>query len=83
MLVARKLARRDPLAPALWVFVCGGAWFLFCLSLWGSICWWRQGDPSGVPVIGVIAFKAVGVALITPAGTRALHRSISAKPYDQ
>ena len=82
MLVARKLAWRDPFAPALWAFVCGGAWLLFCLSLWSSIYWHEQGDPSGVPMVGVIAFKAFGVALISLASWRALHRLSVPRPYD-
>ena len=81
MFVARLLIRRDPCGPALWAFVCGGAWFLFCLSLWGSIYWREDGDPSGVPMAGVIAFKAVGVTLISLAAVRAIRRLGSAPPY--
>ncbi len=81
MIVAVKLARRDPFAPTLWVFVCGGAWFLFLLSTWDSIYHFDEPDPSGVPIAGVIAFKAVGFALISVASWRALRRVRSAKPY--
>ncbi len=82
MLVARKLKRRDPLAPVYWVFVCGGAWFLVFLSLWGSIYWHEKGDPSGIPVVGVIAFKALGFALISVASWRSVCRLSSAGPRD-
>jgi len=64
------------------VFVCGGAWFLFCLSLWGSIYWHDRPDPSGVSVIGVIAFKVFGVALISLASWRAVRRFQSTGPYE-
>jgi len=81
MIVAFKLARRDASAPVWWAFVCGGAWFLFCLSLWGSIYYFDRGDPSGVPVPGVIAFKAAGVALISMASWRAIRRLRFADPF--
>ena len=75
ILVAGKLVNRnDRLAPVLWVFVCGGAWFLFVLSLWGSIYSFKEGDPSGFPVSVVIIFKACGLALISAASWRAIHR---------
>ena len=70
--VALRLRRRDPKAPRLWVFVCGGAWFLMTLSLWGSIYAYDQADPSGAPVGLVIAFKAFGFALVSTAAWRAL-----------
>ena len=81
MLVAWKLARRDASAPAWWVFVCGGAWFMFLLSVWGSIHRFDEADPSGVPVSGVIAFKAVGFTLISLASWRGLRRLRSRDPY--
>ena len=81
LIVVRKLARRDTDAPAWWVFVCGGAWFMFCLSLWGSIYGYGEGDPSGVPVPAVLAFKATGVTLISLASWRALRRLRSIDPY--
>lgn len=81
LIVARKLSQRDPGAPAWWLFVCGGAWFMFCLSLWGSVYSYSEGDPSGVPVPAVIAFKAIGFALISLASRRALRRLRSADPY--
>ncbi len=81
LIVVRKLVRRDTDAPAWWAFVCGGAWFIFCLSLWGSIYWYERGDPSGLPVMAVIAFKALGVTLISLASWRALRRLRSADPY--
>ena len=83
MIVAAKLARRDASAPVLWVFVCGGAWFLFLLSTWGSIYFFDQPDPSGVPVAGVIAFKAVGFTLISVASWRGLLRLRAADPYER
>jgi len=82
MIVANKLARREPFAPILWVFVCGGAWFLFLLSTWGSIYFFKEPDPSGVPVAGVIAFKAVGFTLISVASWRGVRRLRSADPYE-
>ena len=81
MIVAFKLARREPFAPTLWAFVCGGAWFLFLLSTWGSIYRFDEPDPSGVPVAGVIAFKAVGFTLISLASWRGLRRLRSGAPY--
>ena len=81
LIVVRKLARRDIHAPALWLFVCGGAWFMFCLSLWSSIYNFAEGDPSGLPVPAVIAFKAVGVTLISLASRRALRRLRADDPY--
>ncbi len=72
--VATQLARRRTSAPFLWVFVCGGAWFLFCLSLWGSIYSWDGGDPSGAPMPVVLAFKGVGVTLTSWASVRAIRR---------
>ena len=81
LVVVRKLARRDIDAPAWWVFVCGGAWFMFCLSLWDSIYGYAEGDPSGFPVPAVIAFKAAGVTLISLASWRALRRLRSDDPY--
>lgn len=82
LIVVRKLARRDAGAPAWWLFVCGGAWFMFCLSLWSSIYSYANGDPSGLPVPAVIAFKAVGFALISLASVRALRRLRFTDPYD-
>ncbi len=82
MIVAAKLAQREPYAPTLWVFVCGGAWFLFLLSTWDSIYHFDKPDPSGVPVPGVIAFKAASFTLISVASWRALRRLRSADPYD-
>lgn len=74
MVVATQLARRNPAAPVWWVFVCGGAWFLMCLSFWGSIYGFEDGDPSGVSVPVVIAFKLIGLTLITLASWRAIRR---------
>ena len=74
LIVVWRLARRDRGAPRLWLFVCGGAWFLFCLSLWGSVYGYSDGDPSGFPVWSVIAFKVVGFALISWASGRALRK---------
>ena len=79
MVAARLVNRDDPLAPVLWVFVCGGAWFLFVLSLWGSIYSFNQADPSGFPVPVVVAFKAFGLVLISLAAWRAIHRLTSEK----
>ncbi len=71
LIVVRKLARRD-----------AGAWFMFCLSLWSSVYSYANGDPSGLPVPAVIAFKAVGFALISLASVRALRRLRFTDPYD-
>ncbi len=81
MVVATQLARRHPAAPAWWLFVCGGAWFVMCLSVWGSIYQFDSGDPSGVPVPAVIALKLVGFTLISLASWRAIRRVRSADPY--
>lgn len=81
LFVARGLARRDPAAPARWVFVCGGAWFLFLLSLWGSIHAFDRPDPSGVPIAGVLAFKLIGFLLISWAARRAVGRVRAVDPY--
>ena len=81
MFVAGMLFRRDTAAPTLWVFVCGGAWFLFLLSTWASIYSFDEADPSGVPVPGVIAFKLFGLTLISLASLRALRRLLSGDPY--
>ena len=68
---AVKLARRDAGAPLLWLFACGGGMLLISLSLWGSIYDYASGDPSGVPMPGVIAFKGTGVLLVGLASRRA------------
>ncbi|MCP3916176.1 MAG: hypothetical protein GY711_11525 [bacterium] len=81
MVVAAQLARRSPAAPVWWLFVCGGAWFIICLSVWGSIYQFDDGDPSGVSVPAVIAFKLVVVTLISLASWRAIRRVRSADPY--
>jgi hypothetical protein len=65
MVVATQLARRSPAAPTWWLFVCGGAWFMFCLSVWDSAYHFGNGDPSGLPVQVVFAFKLVVFALIS------------------
>lgn len=72
LIVVVGLARRAPAARRWWLFVCGGAWFLFGLSLWGSIHGYAEGDPSAFPMPAVIAFKASGFALISVASWRAL-----------
>ena len=72
LIVARKLARGDAAAPRLWIFVCGGAWFIVSLSLWGSVYGRSVDDPSGFPMWAVITFKAVGFGLISVAAWRAL-----------
>lgn len=72
MVVATQLARRHPAAPLRWVFVCGGAWFLMCLSTWGSVYGFEDGDPSGVTVPVVLAFKLVGLALVSLAAWRSI-----------
>lgn len=81
MVIATQLARRKAAAPMWWLFVCGGAWFMFCLSVWGSIYGFDQGDPSGVSVPLVIAFKLVGLTLISAASWRAIGRAQFADPY--
>lgn len=81
MLVATQLARRSPAAPAWWLFVCGGAWFICCLSVWSSIDSFDEGDPSGVSVPAVIAFKLVLFALVSCASWRAIQRLRTADPY--
>ena len=81
MFVATQLARKNPSAPVWWLFVCGGAWFLFALSVWGSIYAYDNGDPSGAPVPLVIAFKLTGLALISIASLRAIRRAQSGDPY--
>jgi len=72
LIVAFKLARGDPSAPRLWIFVCGGAWFMMALSLWGAIYGRAAGDPSGFPMSVVIAFKAIAFGLISVAAWRAV-----------
>ncbi len=81
MVVATQLARRKRSAPMWWLFVCGGAWFMFCLSVWGSIYGFSDGDPSGVAVPVVIALKLVGLALVSFASWRAVSRAQLADPY--
>lgn len=81
MVVATQLARRRPTAPLWWVFVCGGAWFMFCLSTWGSIYAYDEADPSGAPVHLVVLFKATGLAIVSCATWRALRRARLADPY--
>ncbi len=82
MVVAVQLARRDPAAPARWAFVCGGVWMLMCLSVWGSVYAWNEGDPSGAPVGAVLAFKGLGLVLVSVASWRALRRVRLADPYE-
>ena len=81
MIVAWRLRHRETNAPIYWVFVCGGAWFLLALSLWGSIYAYDVPDPSGAPVPLVVAFKAVGFILVTLAGKRAVARLRLRDPY--
>lgn len=81
LVVARLLARRSPAAPALWVFVCGGAWFLMFLSVWGSLYFAAKGDPSGVPVGLVVVFKVAVFSLISVASWRAVTRVQQPDPY--
>ncbi|MEL6713162.1 MAG: hypothetical protein AAFP86_05275 [Planctomycetota bacterium] len=81
MVVAVLLARRHPVAPALWVFVCGGGWFMMVLSVWGSIYSYGAGDPSGVPVALVLVFKLVLFALVGWVSVRAVRRIGLDDPY--
>ena len=81
MAVAWGLARKAPAAPAWWVFVCGGGWMMFALSVWGSLYSFEAGDPSGAPVPLVVAFKLAGLALISAASLRALRRVRAHDPY--
>ena len=80
LVVAVLLARRHPAAPRWWIFVCGGAWFLFCLSTWGSVYAFQDGDPSGLPVPWVLAFKGASLALISVASVRAIRLAGEATP---
>ncbi len=70
--VAYRLVRRHPTAPLLWVFGCGGAWFLMVLSTYGSLVAFREPDPSGMPIAVVLSFKAALLALVSVASVRAL-----------
>lgn len=81
MVIAWQLARRRPAAPVLWVFICGAASFMFLLSVWGSLYAFETGDPSGVPVPLVLAFKLAGLGLAVLASVRATRRARLADPY--
>ena len=72
LIVAGKLARGDAAAPRLWIFVCGGAWFIVSLSLWESIYSRSAGDPSGFSMWIVILFKTTMFGVISAATWRAL-----------
>lgn len=74
LVVVGMLACNHPLAPRLWALVCGGAWFLMALSLWGSIYHRADGDPSGVAMPLVLGFKGLLLALISVAAWRTLSR---------
>ena len=81
MVVATQLARRNPAAPLRWVFVCGGAWFLMCLSTWGTIYGFEDGDPSGAPVLLVVGLKLIGLMLASVASWRAIQAQRSGAPF--
>lgn len=72
LFAATRLARRDPGAPLLWVFGCGGAWFMMVLSTYGSLFAFREQDPSGMPILVVLAFKIGLLALVSIASVRAI-----------
>lgn len=71
MFAARSLYRRRYIGQLLWLYACGIGTFCIYFSLFGSLYDYDCGDVSGIPMPGVLAFKIVGVILISIVSYRA------------
>lgn len=80
LFTATRLQRRDPNAPSLWIFGCGGASFMMVLSTYGSFFALREQDPSGMPILVVLAFKIGLLVLVSIASVRAI-RFVRDRPF--
>ncbi|MCG8403932.1 MAG: hypothetical protein MI923_01915 [Phycisphaerales bacterium] len=71
MFAAYLLRKRKYAGQLLWLYACGIGTFGIYFSLFASLYHYDQGDASGVAMPVVVAFKCVGVFLVTLISVRA------------